>query len=367
MTTVLSVELNPVDPLMFRRTRPFRVGGYAETYLLPPPSTIALAFVAELRLRGLIDAGDFKNVLNRLKEHATFHGPLILGGDLYAPARLDYAKCEHYECGGEVFQLKWGDHGPLLVHGGCGRVAKLLRNHVMSLKAVTQPLKGRLNGLVKELSEICARELRAGLYLREQTKNVVPRYFYQAQRVSLARGYSLLEFISVKSDELKSAIAKLRLLKVGGKGGLVEAELKSSMDLGGYYKSLTQMDLEVAADRIAKDHYFDLVLLTPAIFLEGGRSVWKPAPLPKGFPTDDVELVGAALSKPVEASGWDSALRSPTAMYFAAPAGAVYRYRLKRELNRLEVVEGVIKPVISENVGEWGVIGYGTALPIPKF
>jgi len=109
------------------------------------------------------------------------------------------------------------------------------------------------------------------------------------------------------------------------------------MRLGGdhrsarYFKSSWKdIDIKPIKDKIVKDKYFKLVLLTPAIFKQG----W----LPDGIDSNTSEgiinsiklkMTDSSIGKPIGIGGFDLAKGMPKTMKKAVPAGSVYYFELK--------------------------------------
>jgi len=359
----------PVDVLSFRKPRPFRVGGYAETEFMPPPGTVALGLTAQLYLAGLLKARSFGDLLAKVGERVIFHGPILAKQrQLYVPSPLDMAKCPNPECK-KAFLSRWRKSPkdgeiPWPIHK-CGRPGKTLEGYFMS--SIYLPKRGdrewELNnlGTLLKIEEVFKKEVRPGLSLEREFKRVRFGFFYQAEWVQIKPGYNLHEFVTVKDENWGRALSQVKMLRLGRKGRPTELRAVRWLSPEEYYRELTGLDMGKTAHRISSDRAFDLILLTPAIFLKDGVCRSEPVDLP----TSGIELIGIATDKPVNVSGWDFEHEAPRAMYYAAPAGTVYRYRLKNDLTPPEIKNHVIRPIILENVGHWRVIGYGTAIVVP--
>ncbi|MCX8205469.1 MAG: hypothetical protein N3H31_07465 [Candidatus Nezhaarchaeota archaeon] len=356
---ILDVQISALDVLSFRSPRPFGLGGYAETERMPPPGTVALAFTAQLYLKKVLAAASFEDLLKKIEERGAFHGPVLSRqGRLYVPAPLDMAECPKCD---KVFFSRWlvspegRLEGPWPVHT-CGYAGKPLRSFLVPL---SKAARREVDELVK-LDKVLKVDVRPGVCL-DDFKTARPGFFHQAEWVEVGSGWSLRTFITVKDNDFGRAVSEVRMLRLGRKGRPVEVRDVGKLDFEGYYRLLTGLEASEAALEIARGGLFDLVLITPGIFLRGDACTSEP---PDGL-IPDAELIGVATDRPSIASGWDFSRSAPRAMYWAAPAGTVYRYRLKRYLVANEVRDRVIGTVLLENVGVWSAIGYGTAVVVP--
>lgn len=370
MVQILHGQMDPVDVLCFRSPKPFRIGGYAETEHIPPPGTVALAFTAQLHLAGLLNASSFSDLLKRVGEKAVFHGPFLSGrGQLYIPAPLDMAECPEHK---RIFLSEWreslkGGKSPWRVHK-CGRSGKTLRGYLISsidlLKRGGKELEkeqSKNSPSLLKVREVFKEEIRPGLSLERKSKIARPGYFYQAAWVRIKSDYGLHEFVTIKDEDWGEVLGKIKMLKLGRGGRPTELSQTDRLSPDEYYKLLTGLDMSEAAHKIANDRAFDLILLTPAIFLSKNACRLEPGDLL----IPDVDLIGVATDRPVKVSGWDFERKAPRAMYYAAPAGTVYRYELRSNQTPDKVMNVVIRLILLENVGFWREIGYGTAVVVP--
>ena len=370
---IFELELRPIDVVRFRTPKPFRIGGYAESELLPPPGTVALAFVAQLYFTkpDLFNRRSFDDLLKVLSERLVFHGPLVVRkGELYLPAPLDLAECPHCKNKNKIFPSRWARapndwrESPWPVHD-CGYTGKVLRNRLIRATKLTYRRKADVSDDVIRLENICKRESRPGIYLDEATKTVRPGFFYQAEWLSLKSDIGFREFVTVKDPTLANYLKEMRMLRLGGKGRPVKLELIGKLEFDDYYRSIAGSDVDEIAQAIAEEGLFELVLLTPAILLdEASECVSEPSGFLMRF-LQDIKLVGMTSHRSQLVSGWNVISGMPRAMYAAVPAGAVYRYKLTRSSAPDEIRQKLIEPIAYDNIGHWSAIGYGTAVVIP--
>lgn len=361
--TVLELELRPVDVLRFRTPRPFKVGGYAESEVLPPPGTVALAIASKLYFNGLVAGRDFESLLEELRRHVVFHGPVVASGEeVYVPCPLDLAKCAYCN---KVFLSRW-ERAPnealetaWPIHSECGRVGRPLDNCLLSLSEVARR-RGLSEFKVVSLDDVFVRELRPGLFIDEATKSARPGFYYQVEWVGIRPGFTLREFVTIKDPKWADHLKELKMIRLGGKGQHVEVASVSERSLHEHYRRITGRDFSEVVREVVDGRELEIVTLTHTIFLDEGtgKCVSRPAEPP------GMKLVGVASGKPKLVSGWEAAHGRPRPMYAAVPAGSVYRFAFDE--GSRGAVERFVEAVICENLGHWSAIGYGSAIVIPS-
>ncbi len=381
-------RLSPMDVLRFRKPKPFRVGGYAQTELMPPPSTIAGAFLTELYYHGLIpDTDSFEEFVKRLEdEKAFFHGPFYSWkGDLLVPLPYDIRRCKYCK---KLFLVPW--RGDQYVEGvsyplstpwppcpSCGRASKpamngLISSSVLKLRAqqVTE-LRGVDVAKIKEDAEGIVRiQLRPGIALKDEAKVVRPGYFYMTEWLELI-DVDIVEYASLPEHYL-NILKNLSLLSVGGDRRPVVVN-SEELRLDEICKELTGYSIEELSKEIVRSKCFDLLILTPAIFARQGkipyreRTSWLPDWLVNGrgeLKGLKMRLIGVGLHKPLPVSGWDLRLNAPKNMYAAVSPGSVFRLEILGDVNLQDVMR-FLGEVLVKGVGRWRAVGYGTAVVLP--
>lgn len=96
-----------------------------------------------------------------------------------------------------------------------------------------------------------------------------------------------------------------------------------------------------------------LTLLTPGLFAKG----WMPGSIP------GLELVGVACDRWHPHSGWDLANSKPRAGRKLVPAGAVYWYRIRGEVDDKSLIDLWLQPIADHQQDR--LDGFGLALPQP--
>jgi len=368
MRSILRIDLKPVDVLRFRTPKPFKLGGYAETELLPPPVTIASAILYQLHLTMGVEGADFEEIVRNLKGRLVLHGPLLVDrGEVLAPCPLDLFRCPKclYDGNSAVFlarawELTEGQLStPLPVHDPCHLKGEKLRGYLMPVRRIRERGNVKSTGELRKVGDICRRELRPGAHLDEERKAVRPGYFYAVEWVKLERDYSIRLYMEADA-QLLGAIEQIKMVSLGGGGRPVEVSVSGrGLTIKDYCRELTGEELSVIAERIASDRAFDLILLTPGILVEGSVCTWKPdLDIPSA-------LKGIGIDKPVKVSGWDLKLGAPKSLYTAIPPGSIYRFTLSEELGAEDVARKIVEPLLG-NIGHWNTLGYGTALVLPQ-
>ena len=384
-------NLFPMDVLRFRRPKPFRVGGYAQTELLPPSSTVAGALLTELYYRDLIPrANSFEEFVKKLEsEGVFFRGPFYgQKGGLLFPSPCDIRKCKYCK---KLFLVPWkedqyvkGIGYPLSVPWppcpSCGRASSLVTDSLIS--SIT--LKLRSERQITELKSVHVAEIkddargivrtqvRPGITLKDEYKVVKPGYFYSAEWLELV-GVHIVEYASLPQRYL-DALKYLPLLWVGGNRRPVIVSSKE-LELNEVCKELSGgYSIEELSEEIARSGRFDLLILTPAIFIrreelrsKGRRTSWLPDWLINGKGELEglkMKLIGVGLHKPLLVSGWDLRLNAPKNMYAAVSPGSMFRFEILGDVSPQQVGR-FLREVLVKGVGRWRAVGYGTAVAFP--
>lgn len=365
---VLELDIRPVDVLRFRKPTPFTIGGYAPTYMYPPPQTISSAIITQLYLSNRITSfPSYEDMARELGDRLVFRGPYLSDENLtYVPAPLDLATCG--KCG-EVFLSKWKPVYQDLktswpIHE-CGSVGRRLTGYFIPSNMIVRRSEVRpehVVGLdVGEGKGVVLKELRPGICLNEKVKSVLSGYFYQAEWISLREGYFFREYVISSDEELTKSIQNISSLRLGGGGRPAQVDVKV-VDLESCYKSFFGVDINDVAEDIIKKQSFDLIFLTPAIFLDGTKCVSRPPPI--GLSLGE-RLVGISIDKPVIISGWDLRLRGLKRLYHAAPAGSIYRYTLSEPIAQVNDIRDKVLRIFVKGVGHWNSVGCGSTAILP--
>lgn len=164
------------------------------------------------------------------------------------------------------------------------------------------------------------REPRLGIKLRP-TRTVEQGMLYMADFIRLEKGVGFFLEVKAGSEELLEPLRGAGVMALGGEGRAVWREEVSTDPLFGL-KALKR-DL-IAGIR----DLFKVVLISPAIFHQG----WKPDFLGEGLVGEvggvRVELMAAAVGKPIGIGGWDLAFGRPKALRWAVPPGSVFYFRI---------------------------------------
>lgn len=192
-----------------------------------------------------------------------------------------------------------------------GEEVKEVDNGIIHSLAFRKYLQGRDEDFFegRELDKFLSNEPKVGIGRDDITHTTTEGLLY---RVGMRRPKEVQIIIDFEEIEGLS-LASSGFLKVGGEGKSVAYQLSKSLDIT--FKMTKLADDEAT---------FKLYLATPALFKNG----WQPSQI---FETAgvDVELMAAALGKPVNIGGFDMDKKRPKPMLRAVPAGSVYYYQLK--------------------------------------
>ena len=385
----LGFILKPLTPLLFRKPIPFRLGGYAPTFPLPSPSTIAgmirsaiLDYLADTRNMDVSQA--FENRKDLLGEPSiysemswTLIGP-YLGKitddsvEVYYPAPVDllkmkdtYKPCYEYKKERELIPLyiidvkKMYKELPLNELLRVGDENKSRKSYYSFLpltfisgveyesmlgKFVSKRVFERyLNNDVREIEgEEFIKEIKfeaydgediigsktkynpimirvySGIMLRKDTKTLdlrlsegkIKGMYYQFERVHLDKDWGFVFGIVTEDSDVAEDIKKAldgKILRLGGKGGLVECreiEIK-----------LLEFENPKYISPNGRDG-FKLILTAPAV-LKGNVGSY-----PEEY--SDI-LFGYASTKRI-IGGWDYYYERPKPIHIGVNAGSVYYF-----------------------------------------
>lgn len=109
--------------------------------------------------------------------------------------------------------------------------------------------------------------------------------------------------------------------------------------------SYAKSEMEELSNPKINSKSFKIFLLTPGIFKTG----WVPKAF---FEENNLELITAAIGKPISVGGWDMKNRIPKPMVQAVPAGSVYYVEAKNAGDAQEIVEKFNGKSIADNLNE---------------
>jgi len=305
-----NLQIDAADTLFFRDGRPFTMGEdtYAESNIYPPmPSviygTLRTAYLSEnmgkFSLDELIEKSEvlsIKNIALRTSSEDVFY-PM--------PKDLVVPKKENSKNKAKNLEL-------------------ISNNSTSSIQTSSVLLNEAPEKVKDEDFIISSTALRDYLDRYETEINVEPLKDYLLSETKLGIGRNNETRIS--SDGLLYRIGMIRP-QIGISVGFENLEIKSKgyLQLGGEKKiafsSNIDDSLEIPCPEIDSE-MFKIYLATPAIFKCG----WKPADLLKKY---DLELLTAALGKPINIGGWDVKMQKPKTMLKAVPAGSVFYVKAK--------------------------------------
>jgi CRISPR-associated protein Cmr3 len=373
--------LQPNETFFFRDGRPFTKGQQSEGYsIFPPlPSTLLgalrTAYIAEYGDLPSFYGGTMADTIGTpaLDSLGSMHirGVFLAhkNSEVYFPNPLDLVvKKEEYERGDNWLY-------PLRPH---------VPNSTFRLKAASdsllmwtgsedvEPETGGKLGNIDITAYFLGRKQKFGFKRQEDFVDGEPKIGIERNRKTLTSEESMLYRINMsrfKSRFLnpnhRNALPELGfvvdyhctedlpangILKLGGEG-------KSFI----YGKSrhnpnpLSIADIETLKVAIQASGIFKLYFATPAIFKCGWLPEWIDAQSRRGqYPLSSagsipLELVTAAVGKPITIGGWDMKAGSAKRAYRAIPAGSVYYFKLLDSVR----VDDLIKTFHYQNISDW--------------
>ena len=190
---------------------------------------------------------------------------------------------------------------------------------------------------------LCTREPRAGIRLRRGTRTVEQGMLYMAEFLRLQRGVGFAVEVRLEGeDDDAEALRPLREEGLLALGGEARAARHKPLD-GDPLAELKGLKQEIKAKiQQADQALLKLYLAAPAVFSQG----WKPDFLDSDLKGRvnvngdvEVQLVAAAVGKPLPLGGWDLALGRPKPLRQAVPPGSVYYLRVEDAKQAAQVIE----------------------------
>ncbi len=356
----MMIEIRPLDTVFFRDGKPFSMGEdtWADCIFPPLPSTIYGA----MRSAYIAKRGDLKSFYgSEMEEQIGTPGKngnfrikgiyLKRGCDLLFPMPLDLVKDKDLKgekdknkvfkmnldaanTAGELFFTNIGLPAFLfpenIEHAGASEKTFISNS---SFTCYLNSSGGIFSSTPQE--EITKVEPKVGIKRANNTHTAEEGHLY---RVGMNR---LVHINPDKTiDEVSFLIDYVGLddfperciLKIGGEGKSAMGERVNDFKIPELSPTIK--------DRINEDRRFKLYFATPAIFKNG----W----LPDGINRDTLhwgkdglklQLLSAAVGKPVSLGGWDMDKNQPKSMRKAIPAGSVYYF---------EILEGNMEEVLKQ-------------------
>lgn len=325
----LTLKISPVDNLFFRDGRPFGPRDQVRSGL-PTPQTLAGAIRTlilehhgvdwDAIARGMRQHGSFERTLETMGTELSASGNVQIRGPWFrkagevlvpTPASLRRVKKEDKGVAEEatlvpLFPLRTPPPG---WQPACAGMLPLWHRTRRALESPEPYI--RIGGLAKflrggtpaesdfvGLDEIGSLQPRTGIGIDAERRTTVSGLIYSATLLSLAPDVSFHAEISGPEVALGFlADSGSTIMRFGGESRSVEVRIAEGIT------NWPSAPSGAASGRL-------LLLTTPAWF-EG----WKP---------EGLDLVAAAVGKPLPVSGWDLARGGPKPNRFLVPAGSVY-------------------------------------------
>ncbi len=340
------ININPVDVLFFRDSRPFGRGSEHFTKSIFPPSPQTL--YGALRTKVLEDLGcDYEQYKNgnfvfsntdsvnrigieKIKEEVgtvskpgsfTLKGPFLFckNNTIYLKLPADIKRVS------EKFMVlqpfNWSDFNvqtdlELLNKFPHINIDEPIKDEegFISLKEFTKYLLCEEISEVKNQKDIFNFEMRTGIGVDSEVNITKEGLLYTMGFVRLNKNWSLCAKI-----ENLSALAESGFIKFGGANRICEYSKLSEDPFKFYYAEIDKIK-----SLIKENKKFKIVLLTPALFDKG----WIPGGFEMQKGNVRIKLISATIGRPDNISGWDLAKKKAKPLRRLVPAGSVYYFEL---------------------------------------
>lgn len=215
----------------------------------------------------------------------------------------------------------------------------------LSTGMLNKYLVGEVPEAVIASTSLYEREERVGIKKDRVRRSAATGALYSVEYFRLKEGVGfVLELIGVSNFPEKG------LLRLGG-------DHRSA-----YYEKATfpMPQMETVMRKVAANKRFKLILLTPALFNSGWLPDWINKETGKGQISGlELQLISAAIGKPVPIGGFDLVKGIPKEMKKAVPGGSVYSFELRNGEAAEEVFNSFwLKSISSEKQQE----GFGITI-----
>ncbi len=344
-----NLQINAADTLFFRDGHPFSMGEdtYAQGIFPPPPSVLYGAL--RTAYMAADTTGQTLSALITATGALTIHN-LFLKSDkdiLYAPLPADLFVDKD---GTVTFpDLKEEAKTPvsslpvprMIYHNTKGKPDGQQRLVTLEM------LKGYLeNGNMLRLLEsvplknFIEKETKLGIARSNATRTSDEGMLYRMEMVRPATWEGTTLSFWVQYDGI--ILPTETWVRIGG-------------DKKATYINSCQLSIENLLPRpTLQSNQFKIYLATPALFEAG----WYPKNL---LAQHDLELIAAAVGKPMHLGGWDMDKRQPKPMLKAVPAGSVYYVQLKNDSKK--DINKIAQDIHGHTISEYGMNkqGFGAA------
>lgn len=384
------IVIDPLDVLLFRDSKPFTAGeSHRARSLFPPnPSTFLGAIRAKIINDKLaeqnLEFGSYYNGDGKLKDLIAEvgapdgKGALKLKGPFLVSPNGNNVFKIHFPLPRDLMQpeSRLGGSKPMNPLAPLEAISPGVHTNMPDLKYLWSTAGGEapegiayFNALElkrylcdepiaskRSSEQLYDHEPRVGIRLQREQRTAKLGQLYQIEFVRLEKDVRMLLYISMKKDELLESDG---LIVLGGEQRGAHFQNEQIDHLTGMEDLIKTMKKRLAAE-IAKTEHFKIYLAAPAIFrvdCDEGRKLygWLPSWINE---SDDfigscagteVQLVSAAIGKPISIGGWDLAQRKSKGMRKAVPPGSVYYFKL-REGDPQKLIDNFHFQCISEDV-----------------
>ncbi len=351
-------SLEPLKPLLFRKPTPFEIGESAESYRLPPVSTIAgMVRTALWEVRNktfspdsLVNESSFTGVVERGGEfYSTYNfkwklfGPYLLRNNkVFYPVPLDTFKVkdkvvsacpDSMESLKQLFNLEKGgftvdlikyarevSKGEVEPLGGKFISANSFKNFLTG--ASDQEIKMNQLELVS-LPNVISPVDEAHIKLSKEMKTLEisggKGFFYRTVKIMLREGWRIVFGVYVPDNEINSYFDSLngQVARLGGEGGLVKVREERNVKL---------LEEELEKDSSIEGR-FKLILTGTTVFYDGREDQWYPLIWDRnGKQCMELGKVKYYSLSHTLIGGWDYVRGKPKEMHYGVDAGSVYYY-----------------------------------------
>lgn len=344
---ILFLQAN--DTFFFRDGRPFTKGDQSEGYSIFPP--LPTTILGALRTAYIAEYGDLsafysKKMASTIGTSDSLGSMRLKGAFLadrnsgvYFPIPLDLIVKKN-DAENRLYPLEMNPLNSNI------RLNALL-THLLRWDApedVESETTGKLNSLymasyllgeempfqfIPEENFVCS-EPKIGIQRNRKTLTSEESMLYRINMSRFQSGYLNLSALGFVVDYYcPQELPEKGLLKLGGEGkSFVYEPSQHNPD-----PLATDADLDTLKDTIKDSGYFKLYFPSPSIFKNGWLPRWIDEKTYRGqYPSSggsvSVELITAAVGKPIPVGGWDMKKRSPKPTYRAVPAGSVYYFKV---------------------------------------
>ena len=305
---MLNLHIDAADTLFFRDGRPFTMGEdtSVESASFPPlPSVVygALrsAYLAQnahlFDLNKLIELSNdlrIKNIALRTSGDSTFY---TMPKDLVVPKNQKNAKRLSFSFGSNFISSSVTQQ--FLFNNASEKIKD--DEFIVLDSALNDYLKGSETNInAYPLKDYLCTETKLGIGRNNGTRTSTDGLLY---RIGMVRPHTSKSSIGIEVSFENLEINGSSLFQLGGEKKIAFSKIIDAS------KRINLPDLG--------SNSFKIYLATPAIFKSG----WKPEDILEKY---NLELLTAAIGKPINVGGWDIKTQKPKPMLKAIPAGSVY-------------------------------------------